>query len=157
LKQFVNSSAGPKPHCQVCDVPFLNTEKCFEHILNSHNDLLQSYYPIFLGQQQISKAFDTKTNRSYYPTLKAEHFATIVLPFEHLDFFLQIGQDITEKTPLYLISIGRKALSAARYLCIQKVECSGPDLADLTLSTVEEKELTDTQHFLASPIPLSDI
>ena len=89
--------------------------------------------------------------------MKAEHFATIVLPFEHLDFFLQIGQDISVQTPLYLISIGRKALSAGHYLCIQKVECSGPDLADLTLSTVEEKELIDTQHFLASPIPLSDI
>jgi hypothetical protein len=58
---------------------------------------------------------------------------------------------------MYLISVGRKALSAARYICIQKVECSGPDLMDLTLSTVEEKELIDTQHFLASPIPLSDI
>jgi len=29
LKQFINTSAGPKPHCQVCDIPFLNPDACF--------------------------------------------------------------------------------------------------------------------------------
>ncbi len=49
LKQFVNCSVGPKPHCQVCDVPFINTEQCFDHIFKAHKDLLESFYPIFLG------------------------------------------------------------------------------------------------------------
>ena len=61
-----------------------------------------------MGSQMITKSFDVKLNRHYFSTLKTEHLATIVLPFEHLDFFCQVGNNISEKTPLYLISVGRK-------------------------------------------------
>jgi hypothetical protein len=39
--------------------------------------------------------------------MKTEFFATIVLPFEHVDYFIQIGDNITEMTPLFIVCVGR--------------------------------------------------
>ncbi len=107
LKQFVNSNAGIKPRCQVCDLPFNNRDQCISHVLKVHKDLLEAYHPIFIGNQNSSKTFDVKSNRINHNIMKTEYFASIVLPFEHLDFFVQIGDNITEMTPLFIVCVGR--------------------------------------------------
>jgi hypothetical protein len=135
LKQFVNSNAGIKPRCQVCDLPFNNRDDCINHVMKVHRELLETYHPIFIGNLQSSKKFDIKTNRINTNIMKAEVFASIVLPFEHLDFFFQIGDNVTEQTPLFIVCIGRMAGSEDRQVFIQKVELTGN--SDITVSTIE--------------------
>ena len=36
LKQFVNTNAGIKTRCQVCDLPFNNREDCISHVMKVH-------------------------------------------------------------------------------------------------------------------------
>jgi hypothetical protein len=111
-----------------------------------HRDLLESYYPTFIGSQQINKAFDVKTNRINTNIMKSEVFASVVLPFEHLDFFCQIGDNVTETTPLYIVCVGRLSTSDEKQVFVQKIECSGPDFHDLSISAVET--LRDSVNFL---------
>ena len=49
LKQFVNNRGGPKPRCQVCDLPFSNSEQCIDHLFQYHSDLIEGLYPSFIG------------------------------------------------------------------------------------------------------------
>lgn len=78
--------------------------------------------------------------------MKTEYFASIVLPFEHLDFFVQIGDNITEMTPLFIVAVGRLFGQEERQVFIQKVELTGPDSSELTLLTVDHHK--DSQNFL---------
>lgn len=77
--------------------------------------------------------------------MKTEFFATIVLPFEHLDYFIQIGDNITEMTPLFIVCVGRLFGQEERQVFIQKVELNG-DSSDLTLLSVEYQK--DSTNFL---------
>ena len=77
--------------------------------------------------------------------MKTEFFATIVLPFEHLDYFIQIGDNITEMTPLFIVCVGRLFGQEERQVFIQKVELNG-DSSDLTLLNVEYQK--DSTNFL---------
>lgn len=74
LSKFVNKAHGPKPKCQICDVPFLNAEKCVLHLLSSHRDTIEGLYPAFIQSNDLP--------------MKAQHVATVLLPFEHLDHFV---------------------------------------------------------------------
>ena len=78
--------------------------------------------------------------------MKTEFFGTIVLPFEHLDYFIQIGDNITEMTPLFIVCVGRLFGQEERQVFIQKVELNGPDSSDLTLLSVEHQK--DSMNFL---------
>jgi uncharacterized C2H2 Zn-finger protein len=118
LKQFINTNAGIKIRCQVCDLPFNNRDDCINHVMKVHKELLETYHPIFIGNQQSAKKFDVKTNRIGTNIMKAEVFASIVLPFEHLDFFFQIGDNVTDQTPLFIVCIGRLAGSEDRQIFI---------------------------------------
>jgi len=90
-------------------VPFLNRDLCLEHVLKAHKDLVEGLYPAFIGSQQISKHWSVKTNRiNGFNTMKASELGAIVLPFEHLNFFCQIGSNLTEETPIYILSVGKK-------------------------------------------------
>lgn len=77
--------------------------------------------------------------------MKTEFFATIVLPFEHLDYFIQIGDNITEMTPLFIVCVGRLFGQEERQVFIQKVELNG-DSSDITLLSVEYQK--DSTNFL---------
>lgn len=79
--------------------------------------------------------------------MKTEYFASIVLPFEHLDFLVQIGDNITESTPLFIVCVGRLFGQEERQVFVQKVELTGPDgSSDLTLLTVDCPK--DSKNFL---------
>ncbi len=90
-------------------MPFANTELCLEHAIESHCDLIEGLYPSFISSQNLhSGNWDMRTSRNSCETMRAERLATIILPFEHLDQFCQIGTDLKETSPLYIVCIGRK-------------------------------------------------
>jgi hypothetical protein len=107
LRQFIGTHSSPK--CSVCDIPFSNGDRALEHIFEIHRALIEGLYPIFIGSQLITHKWKSRINRHQFHTLKSETIATIIFPFEHLDFVCQVGSDITPSTPVYIIGAGRKA------------------------------------------------
>lgn len=49
LSGFINRTQGPKPKCQICDVPFINVAACVRHMLSSHRDAVEGLYPAFIS------------------------------------------------------------------------------------------------------------
>lgn len=132
LQLFIRSQdSSQKPKCAVCDVPFPSKDKTIEHALSCHKDLIEGLYPAFIGSQLSSKKWDTKVNRLRCHSMKSEHFATVVLPFEHLDNFCQIGSDVGEDTPLFLVCIGRKLGETNQTQIILRLELSSSTSKEL--------------------------
>ena len=46
LKIFIGSFLAPK--CAVCDIPQKSESDCIDHLMQYHQALVQSYYPVFL-------------------------------------------------------------------------------------------------------------
>lgn len=90
--------------------------------------------------------------------MRTQTLATIVLPFEHLDHFVQIGDDITETTPLFLLAIGRKLGETKMSIVIEKLECVTKDAStcDIAISEVHCEDLVNMVESIKSVFSTSN-
>ena len=72
--------------------------------------------------------------------MRSEPLATLILPFEELDFITQINNDITESQPSYIIAAGRKHEQQEQTMIVQKIEYTH-DHGEISISQINEIEL----------------
>ena len=72
---------------KVFGIPFKSYDEALSHLLANHKALVESYYPLFIGNQMNNEKWHLKTNMHNYHTMKADHLDVLSYEFEHIDSF----------------------------------------------------------------------
>lgn len=81
----------------------MRSKEKFEEILDLKKSTVESYYPALIGSE-----LHKKTRHMKVRTLRPSKIGTVRLSFEEVHHVCQIGDEITEKRPMFIMVVGRK-------------------------------------------------